>query len=714
MKRKANTSEGSSKNWYAEAFKHDSSGRDPPTKKRKAQEEGQPKTDEPPSLQHGRYFPLEDDYIRVLYLEPGEFDADLRGSLVHIGLQDVKDDHYAYEAISYAWGEPVFSGNLYVEDCGILPLTSSLATALRYFRRKDMERALWADAVCINQSDVAEKSSQVSTMHTVFELAENVLVWLGPSDGSDPLVFCTMQAAARIFEPKHSYRGEVLRRALDRVSAVISSSPKCPCCGDPFPLPEFPAFEGLVALRSVYDRAWFSRLWVVQEVMAAEDRFQVIVCSGWHTAPWSNYFDAFTLLNGLASTTHGPLSLRDAGHSLEEMDIIEEEYFQQTETFESGFDSFRPGLALAKLCRFRSRYCSEPLDRLYAVNQILGLRDRDELCPNYSLSPAEAYSRLAIACLSGPWSVYTFNSSPEYWFAVVGTESETGATLVLPSWVPNLNRLTERSESKARLYCNFGSDAQFYPFPKLFKLLQSSSDPRKLWVRGRVYARIEEVLTGSQWPNLSVQHAEISAQEYITKALQWIGDCMTFANYLYNLHGKEPTVVGFVDLILCGMRKGVAPTRAIYHDVANIFNDRCRTLLNPTDFWLNEGSYVLQEFLNHSYWWDIVDQERQLCYITGDGGDDIGWIPREARVGDAICLIAGAQYPFVVREYEDGCYQMLGDAYTSWVKLKEALGGDVVQRNENEVNRDRTDMDWREDSRGMRRLLRGLDWIALR
>ena len=47
---------------------------------------------------------------------------------------------------------------------------------LRYV---DRPRVLWIDALCINQNDDSEKEKQVAMMGTIFERAQNVVIWLG-------------------------------------------------------------------------------------------------------------------------------------------------------------------------------------------------------------------------------------------------------------------------------------------------------------------------------------------------------------------------------------------------------------------------------------------------------------------------------------------------------------------------------------------------------
>ena len=53
--------------------------------------------------------------------------------------------------------------------------------ALKALRDKKRPRILWIDALCINQSDIEERSSQVAFMSSVYSRAVRVIVWLGES-----------------------------------------------------------------------------------------------------------------------------------------------------------------------------------------------------------------------------------------------------------------------------------------------------------------------------------------------------------------------------------------------------------------------------------------------------------------------------------------------------------------------------------------------------
>src|SRR5690349_15461535 len=64
-------------------------------------------------------------------------------------------------------------------DWKTILVTRNLVEALRMFRRQQIPRALWADAICINQKDLEERSSQVQLMTRIYSEASAVLIWLG-------------------------------------------------------------------------------------------------------------------------------------------------------------------------------------------------------------------------------------------------------------------------------------------------------------------------------------------------------------------------------------------------------------------------------------------------------------------------------------------------------------------------------------------------------
>lgn len=119
--------------------------------------------------------------IRILTLSPS---ADRSGPLIGtLSEQDLDfSNSDTYEAISYVWGNPSRTAQI---TCNGVPLriTQSIHDALARVRHTDKPRRLWADQICINQDDLAERSQQVELMNLVYKNAEQVLVWLGDDEG---------------------------------------------------------------------------------------------------------------------------------------------------------------------------------------------------------------------------------------------------------------------------------------------------------------------------------------------------------------------------------------------------------------------------------------------------------------------------------------------------------------------------------------------------
>lgn len=55
----------------------------------------------------------------------------------------------------------------------------NLYSALSYLRRTNEPRVIWADALCINQTDDLEKSRQIALMSSICKAARRVVLWLG-------------------------------------------------------------------------------------------------------------------------------------------------------------------------------------------------------------------------------------------------------------------------------------------------------------------------------------------------------------------------------------------------------------------------------------------------------------------------------------------------------------------------------------------------------
>jgi hypothetical protein len=133
--------------------------------------------------QHFRYKPLDTSkrQIRVITLQSNNLYPNTRCD-VSCKLRTVSlDEKPTYEALSYFWGDPTETQTILLNRIRF-NVTINLYKALLRLRHPFKNRDLWVDAICINQMDIGERSSQVKLMGQIFECASEGLLWVGEED----------------------------------------------------------------------------------------------------------------------------------------------------------------------------------------------------------------------------------------------------------------------------------------------------------------------------------------------------------------------------------------------------------------------------------------------------------------------------------------------------------------------------------------------------
>ena len=213
------------------------------------------------------YLPLSRRQTRVLCLQAGLPDDPIISTLSPFTLSEEattkeSSGKYAsdYEALSYTWGDPALAHNI---ECNgrSLQIGRNLYSALKTLRLSEGSRLLWIDAICINQSDVAERSEQVQYMTSIYRGAVSVLVWLGEGDDQSDFAMEGMQ-----FMSTRKNRESIFRRA---------HKPQC--------LESL--YELYQAQSHVFQRPWFRRSWIRQEISTAR---RVIVRCGEKEVSWNS------------------------------------------------------------------------------------------------------------------------------------------------------------------------------------------------------------------------------------------------------------------------------------------------------------------------------------------------------------------------------------------------------------------------------------------
>lgn len=196
--------------------------------------------------------------IRLLELSPSEnHDDDIFCCLDVVAFQSSPTSNY--EALSYVWGDPFPKFTITINGHSF-KVCHNLYIALRYLRHRMMPRTLWIDALCINQSDGAEKDHQIRQMGAIYTNALKVLVWFGESDDDIEKamdMLCDMESKVDI--SKLDWYLDNSEPQLDWYVAARNDKSVHP------------------GLNKLFNRPWFSRIWVVQEVGLSR-RIPIILC----------------------------------------------------------------------------------------------------------------------------------------------------------------------------------------------------------------------------------------------------------------------------------------------------------------------------------------------------------------------------------------------------------------------------------------------------
>ncbi|KAI0186562.1 heterokaryon incompatibility protein-domain-containing protein [Xylaria flabelliformis] len=312
-------------------------------------------------------------------------------------LQKVGEEAHLYEALSYVWGSEHDRRPICIQSDDIgdnyptaqmkrgfdirsclstgnnsrLLVTANLHTALSHLRGRLVERILWIDAICINQENKDEKGQQVQLMAKIYARAYRVIVWLGeaPDNNNQAL--------------------EVIRVAAEEqsTSATINEVNE-------------------QAITTLLKRPWFQRIWVLQEVAAAQ---RVLIKYGPTDIDGYAFCSGLSELNLSYKTSPDFQSLILPAVYLIRGAVSQHKHKRDEINRSSTFSlHIRP---LGELVdRYHTRKATNRLDKVYAL---LDMSSDDPnktgLIANYNVSWREVFRKLVEFSLSNQMSVDTWD-----------------------------------------------------------------------------------------------------------------------------------------------------------------------------------------------------------------------------------------------------------------------------------------------------------------
>ena len=398
---------------------------------------------------HFKYDALQPRQIRLFKLDLADAAQPLSGSLVtlrHPCTLDVKLINYTssvlswndvrwmlkegYDALSYTWGDPrsiypltlsapkkVYKGgtlgfdDLANESVTVL-IRHNLYALLRQLRQMKYSRYIWIDALCINQTDDAEKAIQIALMRFIYQEARRVFVWLGDAS--------TLEEGAMIILPKLA---KILQKTFDAGQKV---DPEKPETFDSVGLPT-PDHAVWLALGAIMMRPWFRRLWTLQEVVLPGSLDQrpgsIEILCGTKSVSWDD-FNEFAVaarshgienwtITGVPGTTK---SILNGYQSLYMIDICRD-----------AFKRYRWGVsAHILLVVLRWREVTNPVDLIFGMLGLIPPGTRSRIRVDVSLPVQTVFTEFA--------KYYIQQQNVE---CILNHTSAIKKLDGLPSWVPN-------------------------------------------------------------------------------------------------------------------------------------------------------------------------------------------------------------------------------------------------------------------------------------
>lgn len=336
----------------------------------------------------------------------------VRCEIIHESLAEPPE----YTAISYAWGDPDEKRDIEIEHDVLdeeqemvrkaisVRVTINLYGALEALRKENRDVLVWIDGLSIDQENNQERARQVRLMSRIYGKAATVAIWLGPEANKSNTALRILKEIAET------------EKASGDVAGVVASY-----AGNP-------EFGSLVSL---FERDYWKRLWVVQEVFIP-DPYIIHVYCGQYSNTWRTYVTAAAALGRCRSTIdHYFPGNKDHGHHGR---ISEQHYsFAQvlalqgpTSLPDGGIRNLgkRPLLEIMRLCR--DKFTANPLDKVFGILGLLPEDVRRDFPVDYKSSVKALYvrivdhvlsttKRLDILCEAIHFPLHTSNASLPTW-----------------------------------------------------------------------------------------------------------------------------------------------------------------------------------------------------------------------------------------------------------------------------------------------------------
>jgi hypothetical protein len=562
-----------------------------------------------------------------------------------------------YTALSYVWGAPDFDHTISFEQ-GSVKITSSLAGALRYLRSTDQSVFLWIDQICINQPDVAEKVQQIPLMEVIYAHATNTVIWLGEDEDSNPsLAFETLET---VFARLQGTEAQVTPADFLRLD---------------FP----PARDrSWWAVRQLFRRPWFTRLWTIQEAFLSKELFvkcgDDVAC--WDDfAAWCSTLDDSGLLEWLTSNS----SLDQQYSKFDTKDLLPPQGATVVDSIQSdrlqGLTLVQKAYLLETLVSTRYAQATEPKDKIYGV---LGMAE-SSIVPDYS-SATTARDVYHAACVT---------QLPLLTFELLScVDSDVP---LRPSWVPDWSapRKTEALGYLTKAWAVYCAGGGAFGKKDVTRILLSD-DESKLTIPGKLFDTVRCLGCVNQNATFNIDNPQTGNNELASYI-----DMVCNRTHASTYPAQDTTIYdAFLNTLVAGRDgSGVLPPSPDHSEVFSLILDSItgHTSTLPGQVYSprrQKGYFTLNSLRTRKPAKTLEDLAAALraalkmrrFAITEKGY--LALVPRGTQEGDVVVVFERACVPFVIRRNEDDAcgrhFELLGEAYVHGIMKGEVMEMDDI------------------------------------
>lgn len=440
-------------------------------------------------------------------------------------------------------------------------------------------------------------------MRSIYVIAKTVLVWLGEAREESDL-------------------GMDLISDMDSVDFEELNS-------------QDPPTKAWVAMLRIFQRPWWTRVWIVQEISAA--RIEPLVGCGQKWLPWSD-FEKVDDLIGEQETKYDSTG-KDVINPISNLRAIRQG--TQSKLATSVWRKLSLLLKATLVCE-----CGDPRDKVFALLGLTEETGQGKLIPDYSKSVSQVYAETI------RYLIHTERKLNELSFSQPSRQHE------LPTWVPDWSFRGYPAISSLYLKDLYHASGASSPITRF------SDNLSTLTARGAIIDHIKVVDT-TNFEETTVLDGVDKIENTVLRAL---AEVLT-----PEVNPDDLSDAFWRTLIANSTLFAESPAPAIDGLKFQILRGQVAV---PTDFEVD----TMESFSRRvAYTWPLLPNiitklRNRRLFITRSGRMGIG--PSHMQEFDQVCILMGSDMPLILRD-ENEHHRFIGDSYVHGI-----MNGEALEQNE--------------------------------